>query len=95
METLNLTVEFAEDTFNWTYSVNESNFSIDPGQSHEVTLTITLPGLNEGGSILEAYVVHDVTLRAVNITDPFPTWPSTIVQNGTLQNVPVNQTNWH
>ena len=91
METLNLTVEFAEDTFNWTYSVNESNFSIDPGQSHEVTLTITLPGLNEGGSILEAYVVHDVTLRAVNITDPFPTWPSTIVQNGTLQNVPVNQ----
>jgi len=89
METLNLTADFA-DSRNWTYTVNESAFSIEPEGSHKVMLTITLPKMNEGGEILEAYVVHNVTLRAVNITDPFPTWPTQITVNGSVQNVPMS-----
>jgi len=88
METLNLTADFGNSK-NWTYTVNESAFSIEPEASHKVTLTITLPDLNNGGEILEAYVTHNITLRAVNITDPFPTWPSTITVNGTVQSVPL------
>jgi len=88
METLNLTADFG-DSKNWTYTVNDSSFTIEPESSHEVMLTITLPELNNGGEILEAYVSHNITLRAVNITDPFPTWPSTITINGTLQSVPL------
>jgi len=88
METLNLTADFGNSK-NWTYSVNESGFSIQPEESHKVTLTVTLPDLNDGGEILEAYVAHNITLRAVNITDPYPTWPSTITINGTQQSVPL------
>ena len=90
METLNLTADFGSSD-NWTYTVNESGFMIDPEASHKVMLTITLPGLNEGGQILEAYVVHNITLRAVNITDPYPTWPSTQLVNGTQQNVAMGE----
>ena len=90
METLNLTADFGNSK-NWTYSVNESAFTIEPEASHKVMLTINLPGLNDGGEILEAYVIHDVTLRAVNITDPFPTWPTQITVNGTVQNVPLSE----
>ena len=88
METLNLTADFG-DSKNWTYTVNESAFTIDPESSHKVLLTITLPSLRNGGEILEAYVTHNITLRAVNITDPFPTWPSTVTVNGTVQSVPL------
>ena len=88
METLNLTADFGNSK-NWTYTVNESAFTIEPESSHKVMLTITLPNLNNGGEILEAYVTHNITLRAVNITDPFPTWPSTITVNGTVQSVPL------
>ena len=88
METLNLTADFGNSK-NWTYTVNESAFNIEPEASHKVMLTITLPDLNNGGDILEAYVIHNITLRAVNITDPFPTWPSTITVNGTVQSVPL------
>jgi uncharacterized membrane protein len=88
METLNLTADFGASK-NWTYSVNESGFTIDPESSHKVMLTITLPELIDGGEILEAYVIHNITLRAVNITDPYPTWPSTITVNGTQQSVPL------
>ena len=91
VETLNLTAEFPEGAGNWSYSVNDSNFSIAPEESYSVMLTITLPGLNEGGSILEAYMNHSVIVRAVNITDPFPTWPTSITVNGTSQPIPVNQ----
>lgn len=90
METLNLTADFG-DSKNWTYTVNESAFTIEPEASHKVMLTITLPALNDGGEILEAYVVHNITLRAVNITDPFPTWPTQITVNGTVQNVPLSE----
>ena len=88
METLNLTADFGNSK-NWTYAVNDSEFTIEPEDSHKVMLTITLPDLNNGGDILEAYVSHNITLRAVNITDPFPTWPSTVTVNGTLQSVPL------
>jgi uncharacterized membrane protein len=88
LETLNLTADFG-DSKNWTYTVNDSAFTIEPDQFHKVMLTITLPDLNNGGEILEAYVSHNITLRAVNITDPFPTWPSTITVNGTVQSVPI------
>ena len=88
METLNLTADFG-DAKNWTYAVNDSEFTIDPEASHKVMMTITLPPLNNGGEILEAFVTHNITLRAVNITDPFPTWPSTITVNGTVQSVPL------
>jgi len=88
METLNLTADFGSSK-NWTYTVNESAFTIEPESSHKVMLTITLPELNNGGEILEAYVSHNITLRAVNITDPYPTWPSTITVNGTVQSVPL------
>ncbi len=88
METLNLTVDFGNSK-NWTYSVNESGFTIEPESSHKIMLTITLPGLIDGGEILEAYIIHNITLRAVNITDPYPTWPSTIMVNGTQQSVPL------
>jgi uncharacterized membrane protein len=88
LETLNLTADFGNSN-NWTYTVNESAFTIEPEASHKVMLTITLPELNNGGEILEAYVNHNITLRAVNITDPYPTWPSTITVNGTVQSVPL------
>jgi len=88
METLNLTADFGNSK-NWTYTVNESSFTIEPENSHKVMLTITLPDLNNGGEILQAYVTHNITLRAVNITDPFPTWPSTVTINGTVQSVPL------
>ena len=88
METLNLTADFGNSK-NWTYTVNESAFTIEPEASHKVMLTITLPDLNNGGEVLEAYVIHNITLRAVNITDPFPTWPSTVTINGTVQSVPL------
>ena len=89
METLNLTADFG-DAKNWTYTVNDSAFTIEPESSHKVMMTITLPELNYGnGEILEAFVSHNITLRAVNITDPFPTWPSTITVNGTVQSVPL------
>ena len=88
METLNLTADFG-DSKNWAYTVNESAFTIEPETSHKVMLTIQLPDLYNEGEILEAYVIHNITLRAVNITDPFPTWPSTITVNGTVQSVPL------
>jgi len=88
METLNLTADFGNSK-NWTYTVNESAFTIEPEASHKVMLSITLPDLNNAGEILEAYVTHNITLRAVNITDPYPTWPSTITVNGTVQSVPL------
>jgi len=90
METLNLTADFGNSK-NWTYTVNDSAFNIEPEASHKVMLTITLPDLNYGGDVLEAYVIHNITLRAVNITDPFPTWPSTITVNGTVQSVPLQE----
>jgi len=88
LETLNLTADFGNSK-NWTYTVNESAFTIEPSHSHKVMLTITLPDLNNGGEILEAFVSHNITLRAVNITDPYPTWPSTITVNGTVLSVPI------
>ena len=88
METLNLTADFGNSK-NWTYTVNDSAFTIEPGANHKVMLTITLPDLNNEGGILEAYASHNITLRAVNITEPFPTWPSTITVNGTVQSVPI------
>tara|TARA_B100000700_G_scaffold191967_1_gene211429 strand:+ start:93 stop:5147 length:5055 start_codon:yes stop_codon:yes gene_type:complete len=88
METLNLTADFGNSK-NWTYTVNDSAFTMEPETSHKVMLSITLPDLNNGGEILEAYVIHNITLRAVNITDPFPTWPSTVTVNGTVQSVPL------
>tara|TARA_B100000131_G_scaffold123214_1_gene120371 strand:- start:35009 stop:40135 length:5127 start_codon:yes stop_codon:yes gene_type:complete len=90
-ETLNLTAEFGPSISNWNYSVNDSNFSLDPKERHSVLLTISVPKLDVNGSILEAYISHEVTIRAINITDPFPTWPSTKTVNGTVVTVPVSE----
>ena len=91
METLNLTVTFPEGMTNWSYQVNESGFSIDQYESRSVLLSITLPSLREGDQILVADVIHNLTLRAVNITDPFPTWPATKVVEGVAQPVPLSE----
>ena len=91
METLNLTVTFPEGMTNWSYSVNDSEFSIEMGETHSVLLSITLPDLLEGDQILVADVIHNLTMRAVNITDPFPTWPSTKIVDGIAQPVPLSE----
>jgi uncharacterized membrane protein len=91
METLNLTVTFPEGMTNWSYQVNESEFSIDQGESRTVLLSITLPPLRDGDQILVADVIHNLTMRAVNITDPFPTWPATKMVDGVAQPVPLSQ----
>lgn len=80
MEILNVTAEF-EGPHNWSYSANDSNFSIEPLGEHKVDLYITLPELRDGNLTLEAAVIHSITIRAVNITDPFPTWPSSLPAN--------------
>ena len=91
METLNLTVTFPEGMTNWSYQVNESGFSLDQYESRTVLLSITLPPLRDGDQILVADVIHNLTMRAVNITDPFPTWPATRMVDGVAQPVPLSE----
>ncbi len=91
METLNLTVTFPEGMTNWSYQVNESGFSLDQYESRTVLLSITLPPLRDGDQILVADVIHNLTMRAVNITDPFPTWPATKMVDGVAQPVPLSE----
>ncbi|GIS29466.1 MAG: hypothetical protein Ct9H90mP1_1940 [Methanobacteriota archaeon] len=43
METLNLTVTFPEGMTNWSYQVNESEFSIDQYESRTVLLRSHCP----------------------------------------------------
>ena len=90
-ETLNLSVTFPEGMTNWSYEVNESGFTIDQDGDHTVLLSITLPPLRGGDQILVADVVHNITLRAVNITDPFPTWPATEIVDGVAQPIPLSE----
>ncbi len=91
METLNLSVTFPEGMTNWSYQVNESGFTIDQYETHTVLLSITLPPLRDGDQILVADVIHNLTMRAVNITDPFPTWPATKTVDGIDQPVPLSE----
>ena len=91
METLNLTVTFPEGMTNWSYQVNDSGFTIDQYETHTVLLSITLPPLRDGDQILVADVIHNLTMRAVNITDPFPTWPATKTVDGVDQPVPLSE----
>ncbi len=90
MEILNVTAEF-EGPHNWSYSTNESSISIEPGEDHKLDLYIHLPELRDGNLTLEAGVIHSITIRAVNITDPFPTWPSTQIVDGNVVQVPMNE----
>ncbi len=90
MEILNVTAEF-EGPHNWSYSTNESNIHIEPGDDHKLDLYIELPELRDGNLTLEAGVIHSITIRAVNITDPFPTWPSTQIVDGNVVQVPMNE----
>ena len=91
LETLNLSVTFPEGMTNWSYQVNDSGFTIDQYETHSVLLSITLPPLKDGDQILVADVIHNLTLRAVNITDPFPTWPATKIVDGVAQSVPLSE----
>ena len=73
---------------NWSYQVNESGFSLDQYESRTVPQHITLPPLRDGDQILVADAIHNLTMRAVNITDPF-TWPATRMVDGVAQPVPL------
>ena len=94
MEVLNVTVEF-EGLQNWSYISNVSNFSLephpDPNNEQQVELYITLPDLREDNVTLEAGKIHTLTIRAINITDPLPTWPSTTLIDGVQVSVPMSQ----
>jgi hypothetical protein len=69
METVNVTASFPAGSGNWTFEASASNISIEPGSEGEsVQLSITLPPL-ESDMILEAGVIHNVTIRVLNITD--------------------------
>ena len=89
METLNLTVTFPEGMTNWSYQVSESGFSLDQYESRTAILSITLP--SQGRDQIVADVIHNLTMRAVNITDPFPTWPATRMVDGVAQPVPLSE----
>jgi len=73
MERVNITATFPSDTGNWTFEVNATNVSIEPGIDGEEAFlaSITLPPL-EAGVILEAGVVHNVTIRVMNVTEGIP-----------------------
>tara|TARA_B100000131_G_scaffold309582_1_gene340265 strand:- start:681 stop:5891 length:5211 start_codon:yes stop_codon:yes gene_type:complete len=94
MEVLNVTAEF-EGLHNWTYTTNLSEFSIephdDPNYEQQVELQITLPDLREDNITLEAGKIHTITIRAINITDPLPTWPSTKLVDGVEVSVPMSE----
>jgi len=70
METVNITASFPTETGNWTFEASASNISIEPGplEGESVLLSITLPPL-EAETILAAGVIHNVTIRVLNITD--------------------------
>ncbi|MDP6986088.1 MAG: hypothetical protein QGH38_02580 [Candidatus Thalassarchaeaceae archaeon] len=73
MERVNITATFPSDTGNWTFEVNASNVSIEPGIGgmEGFLASITLPPM-ESGVILSAGVVHNVTIRVMNVTENIP-----------------------
>ena len=79
MERVNITATFPSDTGNWTFEVNASNVSIEPGLDGEESFlaSITLPPLDQG-IILEAGVVHNVSIRVINLTENIPIATTTV-----------------